>query len=454
LRGITTRKEKPPMRNPTAALCGSLLLAAASNVSAGVDAKLLDMLLANGSITKAQHTELMGDLAKEQRVEKRSDKEKLDKDEFVAFQQLAGWAAGTKLTGDMRVRNDYINVDDRLKNSGSDQDRQRIRARIGAITQVNPQVEMGIQIASGSSADRRSTNQTMIDYFDRKPIWLDLGYVDYHPVQVPGLKLFGGKMKQPWIAIADVAWDGDINPEGFAAQYVRKFGTNTLTSSASYMILKDNVDSDGVEWEHDLSLLEGQIAYAFDIGDMRLTLGGTVNEFGNETQLFGGPAVALRGNGNTTDTFQLWEAFSQLDVIGLPVPLSLYGQYIENAEARDLTVRDAAGNITAGPFEDGGEDTAWLFGVRTNIGGIAFDYNYRDVERNAVVGTLTDSDFAAGFTGSSGHKLKAQYDILKNFNVTLTWFETESDVASHTSNLLSHDKSDVRTIMLDLNAKY
>ena len=229
-------------------LCGATLALGSGTALAGVDAKLLDMLLANGSITKAQHSELSRDLVREERAEKRTNKQKLDKKEFTAFQQLAGWTANTKLTGDMRVRNDYINVEDERKSGGRDKDRQRIRARLAAVTQVNPEVEVGIQVASGNSADRRSTNQDMDAYADKKALWLDLGYIDYHPLAVPGLKLFAGKMKQPWISMADLAWDNDINPEGFAAQYVRKSGTNTFTSSASYMILKDNVDGDGVEW--------------------------------------------------------------------------------------------------------------------------------------------------------------------------------------------------------------
>ena len=466
------------MRITSHALCGTLLLAAASNTFAGsVDAKLLDMLLANGSITKAQHTELMADLKKDERRQDHDASEKVDKKEWVAYQQLAGWAANTKLTGDMRVREEIIAAEEGVNSSGvkdseKDRDRQRVRARLGAITQVNPQVEVGIQIAtgtgsgsctssssslgssfsascSGRGSDPRSTNQDLTNYFEKHELWLDLGYIDYHPVQVSGLKLFAGKMKQPWIAIADMAWDTDINPEGFAAQYVKKMGTNTLTTSASYMILKDNVDGEGFEWDHDLSLFELQAAYAFDVGsNARLLLGATLNEFNNETQKFGAPTVALRANGNTTDTFRLAEGFTQLDVIGLPVPLSLYGQYIVNTEARDLVIRDSSGNIT-GNFADGGEDTAWLVGFRTNIGGIAFDYSYRDVERNAVVGTLTDSDFGDGRTGAEGHKLKAQYDFLKNYFIALTYFLNESETLS--SGL---DDADYDRIQIDLNARF
>lgn len=429
------------------ALTGVLALASTAAHAGSVDAKLLQMLKANGAITAAQHDELLRDLEREARVAERaarkSDRAKVDKREFTAYQQLAGWAANTRLTGDMRVRNDYINIEDERKNGGRDKDRQRLRARLGVVTQVNPEVEVGIQIASGNSADRRSTNQDMDGYFDRKALWLDLSYIDYHPLAVPGLKLFAGKMKQPWMAVGDVAWDGDINPEGFAAQYVRKSGTNTLTTSASYMILKDNVDGDGVEWDNDLAVYTAQAAYAFDPNDsMRLTLGASINDFSNEEQQLPSPpevVVGLRGNGNTTDAYSLIEGFGQLDVIGLPLPLTLYGQYVVNRDARDFTT-----------FTDGGEDTAWLFGLRTNIAGVMLDYNYRDVERNAVVGNLTDSDFAAGYSGSSGHKLKAQYDFLKNFNLTVTWMPAQSDVASR----LNPDDADVETLMIDLNARF
>jgi polyhydroxyalkanoate synthesis regulator phasin len=429
-----------------------VLLFAALQANAGsVDAKLLDMLLANGSITQAQHAELTADLARETRAEKRAAKEKLDKSEFMEFQQRAGWAANTALRGDMRVRNDYIDIEDEPK-TGRDRDRQRIRARLGAFTQVNPEVETGIQIATGNGPDQRSPNQDIDDYFTKKSLWLDLGYIDYHPAAVPGLKLFGGKMKQPWMSVSDMMWDGDINPEGFAAQFTRKLGTITLFGTASYMILKDNVDGDGVEWANDLHMYQAQVGTAFDVGNSaRVTLGWGINEFDNENQAVPTsatePVVELWTNGNTTDQFRLFELFAQMDAIGLPLPLSVYGQWIRNTVADDFTfVTPTATTV----YTDGDADTAWMLGARTNLAGVAFDYQYRHNERNAVVGSLTDSDFASGYTGSKGHRFKAQYDFLENFNLTVTWFLAESDAASS----FEADDADVETLMIDLSAKF
>lgn len=54
------------MRFATIALGAGLLVGAAQPALAAVDQKLLDMLLANGSITAAQHAELSADLARDQ----------------------------------------------------------------------------------------------------------------------------------------------------------------------------------------------------------------------------------------------------------------------------------------------------------------------------------------------------------------------------------------------------
>ena len=50
-----------------AILCGGLLLALSVPANAAVDAKLLDMLKANGQITNAQYSELQAELARDQK---------------------------------------------------------------------------------------------------------------------------------------------------------------------------------------------------------------------------------------------------------------------------------------------------------------------------------------------------------------------------------------------------
>ncbi|WP_414158737.1 putative porin [Pseudomonas sp. BNK-45] len=431
-----------------AALCGGLLLAMSVPASAAVDAKLLDMLKANGSISQAQYVELQADLAKDQKAQQIAQQAQQETNEQVAaaakkanelsaFDQKLAWAAKTQFKGDVRVRQETVKIDGESNNGGRDKDRQRIRARLGAYSEINPQVDTGIRIATGGGDDARSTNQDMDNYFDKKQIWLDLGYIDYHPDAVKNLHVIGGKMLQPWVSMGDVIWDSDINPEGLAVTYKYPLGGSAeLFGSLGNYSLKDNVDGEGVQFRHDLRLTAGQLGSRFAITDnLKLTVGGSVYAYQNDkdSRCTGtSTPCALAVNGNSADNqFRLYEGFSQIDIGGLPMPLSFYGQYVKNNDA----VND--------------QDTAWLLGAKSKVFGFNLDYNYRDVQRNAVVGAFTDSDFANGTTGSRGHKFKVGYDIDKNFALGATYFLTKADYSSRTQR-----DANTNTLQLDAEAKF
>jgi len=335
----------------------------------------------------------------------------------------------------VRFRQENVH-NDGVSNS-KDQDRQRIRARLGAYSEINPQVDTGIRIATGNNDDARSTNQSLDNYFDKKQIWLDQGYVDYHPDAIKNLHIVGGKMPQQWVSMGDIIWDSDISPEGLSLAYKYPLGASTeLFGSAGHYTLKDNVDGDGVQFKHDLRLYAGQLGARFAITDnLKLTLGGSIYGYDNDDDIrTGGTSIpaALAINGNSpNEQFKLYEGFGQLDIGGLPMPLSLYGQYVNNKDASN------------------DQDSAWLAGVKTKFYGFAVDYNYRDVQRNAVVGAFTDSDFANGFTGSRGSKLKVSYELDKNFNLGATYFMANSDYTN--ANLKD---SDINTLQLDAEAKF
>ncbi|MFJ2280439.1 putative porin [Pseudomonas sp. NPDC087803] len=434
-----------------AALCGGLLLAMSVPASAAVDAKLLDMLKANGSISQAQYIELQTELAKDQKAQQIAQQAQQETNEQIAatakktnelssFDQKLAWAAKTQFKGDVRFREETVH-NDGVPNS-KDQDRQRIRARLGAYTEINPQVDTGIRIATGSSDDARSTNQDLNNYFDKKQIWLDQGYVDYHPDAIKNLHLIAGKMNQPWVSMGDIIWDSDINPEGLAVTYKYPLnGSTELFGSAGHYTLKDNVDGEGVQFKHDLRLYAGQLGGRFALTDsLKLTLGGSLYSYDNDkdsacptTGTVTAPcALAVNGN-SPNETFKLYEGFGQLDIANLPVPLSIYGQYVNNKDASN------------------DQDTGWLAGVKTKVYGFGIDYNYRDVQRNAVVGAFTDSDFANGYTGSRGSKLKVSYELDKNFTLGATYFMANSD---YTNASLKKTDSDINTLQLDAEAKF
>ena len=421
-----------------AGLCGGLALAMSIPASAGVDAKLLEMLKANGSISPGQYAELQTELASEKQAQQEAAADQVKKSDLSAFEQKVAWAAKTEFKGDVRVRHENIKIDG--ESDGKNKDRQRIRARLGAYTQINPQVNTGIRIATGGGDDARSTNQDLDNYFDKKQLWLDQAYIDYHPTAVKDLHLIGGKMPQPWVSIGDVIWDSDINPEGLAATYKHDLGNSgvEMFGSAGYYTLKDNVDGEGVQFRHDLSMYAGQLGTRFAPNDnLKVTLGGSVYGYKNDddskcpTTGTKTTPCALAVNGNSTSEFRLYEGFGQVDIANLPLPLSLYGQYVHNAAT------------------DSDQDDAWLVGFKSKLDAFSLDYNYRDVQRNAVVGAFTDSDFANGTTGSRGHKVKLGYEIDKNFGVGVTYYLTKADYATTTQK-----DANTNTLQLDVEAKF
>lgn len=431
-----------------AALCGGLLLALSVPASAAVDAKLLDMLKANGQITGSQYTELQSELAKDQKEKQIAQQAQQETNEQIAatakktndlsvFDQKLAWAAKTQFKGDVRFRQETVKIQGESNNGGRDKDRQRIRARLGAYTEINNQVDTGIRISTGSSDDARSTNQDQDNYFDKKSIWLDLGYIDYHPDQIKNLHVIGGKMLQPWVSMGDVIWDGDINPEGLALTYKYPLGSSAeLFGSLGNYNLKDNVDGDGVQFRNDLRLTSGQLGTRFSVTDnLKMTLGGSIYAYQNDensacTSSTTPCALAVNGN-SANEQFRLYEGFAQADIGGLAVPLAFYGQYVKNNDASN------------------DQDTAWLLGAKSKVFGFNLDYNYRDTQRNAVVGAFTDSDFANGTTGSRGHKMKVSYDIDKNFAVGATYYLTKADYASRTQR-----DANTNTLQLDAEAKF
>jgi len=260
---------------------------------AAVERKLADMVKAYGPHTSTQFGELQAEWARDQKgqqIARQAQHEFYEQvaatakktNELSTFDQKLAWAAKTQFKGDVRFRQETVQNDGVSNNK--DQNRQRIRARLGAYSEINPQVDTGIRVATGSNDDARSTNQDLNNYFDKKQIWLDQGYIDYHPDAIKNLHLVGGKMPQQWVSMGDIIWDSDINPEGLAVTYKYPLsGSTELFGSAGHYTLKDNVDGEGVQFKHDLRLYAGQLVARFAITDsMKMTLGGSLYAYDND----------------------------------------------------------------------------------------------------------------------------------------------------------------------------
>ena len=142
-----------------------------------------------------------------------------------------------KFSGDIRLRsesffgqsNSLANGDNPavLGNDLSPRHRMRLRARLQMRGSIGQEFDWGLRFASGSFADSISTNQTMTDFFNRKPFALDQAFITYKPHRVPGLKLQGGKFEPPW-TFTEMTIDNDLMVEGFNQSYSRGFKKSKL----------------------------------------------------------------------------------------------------------------------------------------------------------------------------------------------------------------------------------
>jgi hypothetical protein len=122
-----------------------------------------------------------------------------------------------RFNGDVRIRGENYTQD-----GVPDRNRARIRARFGFDGKLNEDFTAGIYLATGSLGDPTTTNETFTNFFDRKTIGLDRGFITYNPVAHNWLSLTGGKFAYLWQRTS-VTGDPDLNPEGFNQRFSFNF---------------------------------------------------------------------------------------------------------------------------------------------------------------------------------------------------------------------------------------
>lgn len=379
--------------------------------------------------------------AQEQKVDEKITKAVASKD--VNLPESLKWAEKVKLSGDFRYRHESIDA----QKSGDNQpgtNRNRIRARLGIDAKINDEWDLGFRLATGA-ADPASTNQSLENGFSKKDIWLDLAYFNWHPKKIERLNVYGGKMPLPFYRAGNnqLIWDDDVNPEGIAAKYIIPFGkaNNLYINGGGFWLKADEGDAGGAAiWalqsylKHDFEnkdyALGGLSFYAF--GDIKgkeglyKSSGTGSSKFGNTMSGLGTTASPYIYEGN----YNVLEGFAEYGFKVADLPTSVYGSYVKNTSAATS------------------EDSGWLIGTTLNKAkepkSWELGYNYRDVQKDAVVGVLTDSDFIGGGTNGKGHMICAKYQVTKNIQAGLTYFLAKKGDA----------EDDYRRLMADLVFKF
>jgi hypothetical protein len=359
---------------------------------------------------------------------------------YIAMAAVAMVAAGSMKTqaaeitedisigGDIRFRHESIDAEGK-----ETRDRQRVRARVSLDADVTDGVKAKFRLASGSS-DPVSSNQTLDGGFSSKDFNLDRAYIEWAPVPDAGATLMLGKMKNPWAKMKGLVWDSDLNPEGVALQA----GNDTIFFNAAYLIAEERSSDD------ETFMVGAQIGSNVKLTDAAKAMVG-ISYFGwdnmkghgllfDEEDSFGNSTIeAADGSLTYAEDFGQFQAFGKVSIkAGLPI--SVYADYIVNNDA------------------DGDQDTAYLVGFglgkTKDPGSWSFDYNFREVEADAVVGAFTDSDSFGGGTDGDGSKLGFKYQLAKSWEFNATYFINKQGIQP------GHSSKDYDRLQLDLIASF
>jgi hypothetical protein len=357
------------------------------------------------------------------------------------FSSLPQWVQNTKLKGDLRLR--YQS--ERKKRSSSvqgDKERARLRMRLGVESKVNNSTKAHVGIATGSSTDNRSTNQTFDDSFEKKQIWLDYAYVEH--MASPWATIMAGRMKNPIWQTGDILWDTDINPEGGAFTLTKAVKPDKfdLFLTSAFFILEDSEDATA-----DATIVAVQPGFNWKINDKtKLKLAGTVYEF-NSVQ--GGEALSDTQTTNTRETSAAGVSQYKYDYDSLAgsAELSfLEPMFIKNYVPYLAVFGDFVNNDN--PPND---EQAWLVGLKFGKEKVSdwkdwqFKYQRRNIDTDAWLDSLPDSDVLSGATGVHADEYILSFGL--NKNATLDFDLYNSDVNTGT-------KTPQRLYQVDLNFKF
>ncbi|WP_116365074.1 putative porin [Parahaliea mediterranea] len=342
------------------------------------------------------------------------------------------WNERIAISGNFRYRYEEIDVEELAT-----RDRNRIRARLGIRAQLPGNVEVGTEIATGGD-NPLSANQTLGGGASRKDIGLNLAYVRWQPLE--GSYLSAGKMTNPFYRPADTAllWDDDYNPEGIGAGWSN--GTAFVHGLVSWLESDSVTDNQRVTWG-----LQGGLS--LHLGDARLTTGLGYFDIpvAGQSPFFGGPDVffgnsftcaepGVRDDCSYRYDYQEMEWFAALDFTAFSLPAVLYADAVQNLAVDEFE----HGWLAGGRLGEAGKRGTWELG-----------YQYQELEADAALGLVTDSNFAAGGTDGRGHKLYGMYALENGIKLGLTWFINNEFGADNQPRALTYDR-----VILDARFKY
>lgn len=375
-------------------------------------------------------------------------------------------------------------------NNSKERDRARVRARIGVDTKINALWKSGFRLATGTSTDPVSTNQTMGSYGRRYTTTMDLAYLKYDGVDTasyPWFSFTGGRMANPFIA-TDLVWDADLAFDGVAATYRFNLSSGedlfaVMDRSKQLFFTLGAFPIQEVELSNEDKYLIGSqlgtnlqfqnqdtLSAAISLYDY-LNITGKKNEKGLNLNDFSAPAFIQKGNtlyniANPVDeasTARLYALASDYKLVNLtasytlarfsPIQVVATFDYVKNIGFDKKSVAKKVVLSDIGSTYDQIIEDVTGYQAMVTVGWPVIakngDWNisaaYKRLGADAVLDAFTDSDFGLGGTDLKGWVVSGQYGINDNVWTNLRLLSAERIKGLPYS---------VNTVQLDLNAKF
>jgi hypothetical protein len=326
-------------------------------------------------------------------------------EQFNTASGASSWTDRITLKGDFRFRQEGID-----EQGNNTRNRTRVRARAAIVADVTNDVQVGLGFASGGD-DPVSTNQTLGGGGSTKDMRLDLAYFQWSGLE--NTSIVGGKFKNFLYKPGKSAllFDGDWNPEGIGLAwadgdyFVNAIGTWLESDSKKGTEFSYGLQAGFKKLLGNNAVLTAGISY-YDIGTQ-----GEGSYYGDDDDFFGNSFDPVT-NTYLYDYEEL-ELFAELGFELAGRPATVFADYVQNLDA---------------PVFDSGYAVGFKYGSAKAQGTWEFGYAWQDLEADAVLGLLTDSDNAGGGTDTRGHMLKGGYAIATNWNAGVTYFINQRDV--------------------------
>ncbi|MEO8444273.1 MAG: putative porin [Gammaproteobacteria bacterium] len=338
----------------------------------------------------------------------------------------AAWAEKLSVQGDLRYR--YENIDQEL--AASDRNRQRLRARALIVAKPQDNLEVGFGLSTSQDGDPVSANQTIGSGGSRKDIYLDLAYFNW--AALPGINVVGGKFKNILYRPGKHAllWDSDWNPEGLGLTYANgPFFANVIGTWLESDSNNTEEFTYGAQVGASAAIVDG-VKLTGGVGYYNFNTAGKGTFYGSDTA-FSRNSFNPLTNEYLFDYKEL-EAFAELGFKVAGLPAGFFADYVKNTDADQY-------------------DTGWAVGASLGAakakGTWEVGYAYQNLEPDAVLGLLTDSDFGGGGTDNKGHVLRGAYAVSDKWNLAFSYF-------INTINEKVGTKQDYDRLQLDVNFKY